>query len=141
MDLKRIAEEIMKVNDAGAEFLAENEDEIFDFIKADEMTPEENLQKELLLELLDHIYGIRHTMEYMKKDVVIEGDLGWNERGEIVLAGKVIPHMTEVEVYVYDKALEQEVWTKTFVGGASRRYLVGLSRDLNIDGLHARIRA
>lgn len=141
MDLKKVAEEILKLNEAGAEYLAEHEDEIFDFIKSDEMTPEENLQKEILLELLDHIYGIRHIREYMMKDVAKEGILDKNEKGDIVLNGEVIPLMTEVEVFVYDKAMEQEIWTKTFVGGAGRRYLVGISRNLDIRGLHARIRA
>ena len=67
------------------------------------------------------------------------GTLDRNEDGEIMLDGVVLPFMTEVEVFVYDENLKQDIWTRTVVGGVDRRYLVGLKKS-EIKGIPARIR-
>ncbi|MFR8165578.1 MAG: hypothetical protein ACLU8D_05900 [Enterocloster sp.] len=48
--------------------------------------------------------------------------------------------MTEVEVKLYDKEEEQEIWTRTYVAGAKKRYLVGIDRSCPLIGMRARMR-
>ena len=76
----------------------------------------------------------------MKKEIVKEGVLIRNSAGEITFNGEVLPLIREIEVYIHDEDLKQEVWTKTFVGGVRKKYLVGLGKDLDVTGLKARMR-
>ena len=140
MELKQVSEEMKKLQEAGEAFLKDNEEKIIDFLRKEEMTAEECLQKEILFELLDHVYGICHVAEYMKKEIVKEGGLIRNSAGEITFNGEVLPLIREIEVYIHDEDLKQEVWTKTFVGGVRKKYLVGLGKDLDVTGLKARMR-
>ena len=139
MEAKAVAEMVKKLNDAGAEFLKQYEDELNAFIDMKEPTAEESLQKEILLELLDHIYGIRHIAERLEKKVCKTGTLDQDEDGEILLDGKVLPFMTELEVFVYDEDLKRDIWTRTFIGGFEKRCLVGIKNN-EINGITARIR-
>lgn len=136
-----IAEEIAKLSEAGAKFLEMCEEEVLKCMRSESKTSEESLQKEFLFELMDHVYGIRHITEYMNKQIIKEGILDRNEAGEIVMDGEVLPLMAEIEVLVYDEDAGMEVWTRVFVGGSGRRYLVGVNKDREIRGIHARIRA
>ena len=139
METKAVARMIKKLNNAGAEFLDQYDKELNAFIDKEGTTAEESLQKEVLLELLEHVYGILHIAEYLGRKVTKTGTLDRNEDGEIVLDGVVLPFMTELEVFVYDENLKQDIWTRTVVGGVDRRYLVGLKKS-EIKGIPARIR-
>ena len=140
MELKRVAEEMKELREAFEAFLNGNEEKIVNFLRTEEMTAEESLQKEVLFELLDHVHGICHVAEYMKKEIMREGILARNGAGEITFDGEILPMVKEIEVYIRDEDLEQEVWTKTFVGGVRKKYLVGLGKDLDVTGLKARMR-
>lgn len=141
MDLKQLAEKMQGLKSAGEAFLWENEKELVDFLRKEEITAEESLQKEILFELLDNIHGICHVAEYMEKDVVRENVLGRTSSGEITLGGEVLPLMTELEVFLYDEDLGAEVWTRAYVGGSEKRYLVGVRRNQELNGLKARMRS
>lgn len=140
MDLKTIAEALKETNEAGIGFLAWLDKELSgnDLPETDEA--EENLRQEILCELREHIRYVRLLTEYMKKDIVKTGIVDRNEAGEITIDGIVLPLMTELEVLVYDRDLGKNVWTRVFVGGSRRRYLVGLDRKCNVRGIPGRIR-
>lgn len=141
MELKTIAEMIEKLNRAGQDFLECYRDEISDFLKGDEVSAEENLQKELLLELLDHVYGINHIAEYVNREKLRVGTLERGSDGEILFDGEVLQLMTELEVYIFDPVLERNVWTRAYVGGLKeKKYLVGMDKSMEIGGIPARIR-
>lgn len=141
MELKQLAEKMQGLKEAGEAFLTQYESQIVEFLRKEEITAEESLQKEILFELLDNIHGICYVTDYMGKDVAREGILGRNEDGEIVMDGEVLPLMTEVETFLHDEDLKQDIWTRAYVGGNKRRYLVGLKKDQELDGLKARMRA
>ena len=140
MELKQVSKEMKKLKEVGEAFLRDNEEKIVDFLRKEEMTAEECLQKEILFELLDHVHGICYVTEYMKKEIVKEGVLVSNSAGEITFDGEILPIVREIEVYIHDEDLKQEIWTKTFVGGVREKYLVGLGKDLDVTGLKARMR-
>lgn len=140
MELRVFAEKIKELKKSCDMFLEENEEDILKLIRKEKITAEENLQKELLFALLDAVTGVCSTIDYMKKEIVEEGTLGRNEKGEITFNEKALPLMSEIEVFVFDRELEQEVWTRVFVGGKDEHYLVGLGKDQELAGLKARMR-
>lgn len=140
MELKAIAEMLKELNHAGELFLKQHEEELNVLINKKETSAEENLQKEILLELLEHVYGIHHITEYAKRKIGRTGSLSRNEDDEILFDGEILPLMTEMEVLVYDEDFKQEIWTRTFIGGFERKYLVGLDKNYDINGIQARIR-
>ena len=101
---------------------------------------ESRLQREIFFEFLDNLHGMCHLAEYMGLEVVKEGVLGLDGQGELTLDGDILPLMTEVEVKLYDKEEEQEIWTRTYVAGAKKRYLVGIDRSCPLIGMRARMR-
>lgn len=105
-----------------------------------EESAENSLQSEILLELLDHVRGICRIQDYCNKKIVKNGTLTRNKDGKIMLDGEELSLMTELEVYVYDELKESFGWTRTFVGGAEKVYLVGLGKDYELNGLPARVR-
>ena len=72
--------------------------------------------------------------------VVKEGVLGLDGQGELTLDGDILPLMTEVEVKLYDKEEEQEIWTMTRCGRGKKRILVGIDRSCPLIGMRARMR-
>ena len=131
MNYKELAEKAREIKADGERFLAQYENEIVDFLREDAEDAESRLQKEIFFEFL---------AEYMGLEVVKEGVLGLDSQGEMTLDGDILPLMTEVEVKLYDKEEEQEIWTRTYVAGAKKRYLVGIDRSCPLIGMRARMR-
>lgn len=140
MELKMYAEKIHSLKMDCDIFLKENKEAIIEFMRKKDITAEENLEKEILFELLDAVNGICHAADYMAAEVTAEGFLGRDQNGEITFENKVLPLMSEIEVYLYDEDAGMDVWTRVFVGGKEKRYLVGIGKDYDIIGLKARIR-
>lgn len=139
MDYKELAEKAREIKADGERFLARYENEIVDFLREEAEDAEGRLQKEIFFEFLDNLHGMCHLAEYMGLEVIKEGSLGLDSQGELTLDGEILPLMTEVEVKLYDKE-EQEIWTRTYVAGAKKRYLVGIDRSCPINGMRARMR-
>ena len=123
MNYKELAEKAREIKADGERFLAQYENEIVDFLREDAEDAESRLQKEIL------------GLEVLKEAV-----LGLDSQGELTLDGDILPLMTEVEVKLYDKEEEQEIWTRTYVAGAKKRYLVGIDRSCPLIGMRARMR-
>lgn len=140
MELKMYAEKIHSLKTDCDIFLKENKEAIIEFMRKKDITAEENLEKEILFELLDAVNGICHAADYMAAEVTAEGFLGRDQNGEITFENKVLPLMSEIEVYLYDEDAGMDVWTRVFVGGKEKRYLVGIGKDYDIIGLKARMR-
>lgn len=142
MELKTTAGMIEKLDRDAQEFLERYGEQISGFLRTEETSAEESLQKELFLELMEHIYGIHRLSDYLKKDKVRMGTLEQDEEGEIRFEGEILPLMTELEVYIFEPALSQDIWTRTYVGGKTenKKYLVGIPRETKINGIPARIR-
>jgi len=140
MDLKGLASRVKEVNKAGEVFLEHYEAEMTELLKRKDLTAEESLLREIIVELTGHLYGIRHITEYLEKTGYRNGTIERNRNGEIEFNGEVLPLMTELEVYVRDAFTDQEVWTRVFVGGAEKKYLVGLKKNHEIQGIPARMR-
>ena len=113
MNYKELAEKAREIKADGERFLAQYENEIVDFLREDAEDAESRLQKEIFFEFLDNLHGMCHLAEYMGLEVVKEGVLGLDSQGEMTLDGDILPLMTEVEVKLYDKEEEQEIWTRT----------------------------
>lgn len=89
-----------------------------------------------------HISSIRSVclLLYMQKDVVKEGILIQDPSGSFTLGGTPLPPMTDIEVYVHDDELDQDVWKRVFIGGSPKQRICGLKHPNLTFGIHARIR-
>lgn len=141
MKLNTMEEMIEKLNDAGKEFLKMHYETISKLSKTKELSAEESLKREMLVELVGYAEGICHVAEYMKKTEVRTGILGRNENGEICLNGEILPPMTELEVYVPDEFTGKDVWTRTYVIELDKKkILAGLEKTMEIKDIPVRIR-
>jgi len=140
MDMNALASQVRKMNEEGEQFLKQYEVVINELLRKKDISAEESLQREILIELTEHIYGIRHIVEYLEKTGFRLGVVNRDSEGEIVFDGEILPSMTELEVYVQDELTGNKVWTRVFVGGVDKKYLVGLKKNFEIREIPARIR-
>lgn len=140
MDMNALASQVRRINAEGERFLKQYEEVVNDLLTRKEISAEESLQREILIELTEHIYGIRHIADYLEKTGFRLGVVNRDSEGEIVFDGEILPLMTELEVYVRDEITGNKVWTRVFVGGVDKKYLVGLKKNSEIREIPARIR-
>lgn len=140
MNWDAMQETLEKISKVCKEFADQYEEEIIELIRKENADPEECLQQELVFELLDHVNGIVHMEEYLKKPVVKEGVLSLSEDGDLLLDGERVPMMKEIEVFYFNEECGHEVWTKTYSCGAKEPHLIGLKKSVEINGMRARIR-
>ena len=93
-----------------------------------------------MLELITHLSSAQFAASYMQKDVVKEGILIQDPSGSFTLGGTPLPPMTDIEVYVHDDELDQDVWKRVFIGGSPKQRICGLKHPNLTFGIHARIR-
>lgn len=129
MEWKDFVNGMEELQETATKYLEMYEDKMTDFLRSKDMSPEDNLQKEMILELLEHVHGICHLTEYAARETIRTGILHQREDGELEFDGDCLPLMTELEVLVYDEACGREVWTRTYVGGVQRKYLVGMKKQ------------
>lgn len=143
MDKKQILEELQEVKRINEEFLSLRSDEISELIAKENVTAEDVLHKEILIELWDRMQRIIDIIKYIEKTKVQVGRLSLDKEGNILFNGKIIPPTQEFEVCLYDEILKMEIWTRTYVtfseDGESSQLLC-LGRGSKVDGLKARIR-
>lgn len=53
---------------------------------------------------------------------------------------RFLPTMSDIEVYVHDDELNQDVWKRVFIGGGTEKRICGLRHPDLTSGVHARIR-
>lgn len=104
------------------------------------MSAEESLKIDLMLELITHLSSAQFVSSYMQKEIVKEGILLQDKAGNFTLGGTPLPPMSDIEVYVHDDELDQDVWKRVFIGGGSEKRICGLRHPDLTSGVHARIR-
>lgn len=136
---KELMKDLFELRKKGMEVFDKYEDQIVGFLRKEKVTAEESLQRDLLFEMYQYGNTLFDLIEYMGKEVVQEGVLDRDEKGNIRFNGKVMSLMSELEVYIADKT-DQKVWVRVFTVGEDKIYLAGLNKDLDVNGLKARIR-
>ena len=104
------------------------------------MSAEDSLKIDLMLELVTHLSSAQFVSSYMQKDIVKEGILLQDAAGNFTLGGDPLPAMSDIEVYVHDDELNQDVWKRVFIGGGTEKRICGLRHPDLTSGVHARIR-
>lgn len=140
MNWDAMKEDLKQVKKANEEFYEKYGEEFVKILRDEQADAEGCLKQELLFELLDHVQGLCHMADYLDKKVAKEGKLSRSENGEILFNGERLPLMKEIEVYVYEENCRHEVWTVTYVCGVEKPYLAGLNKEMEINGIPARIR-
>ena len=104
------------------------------------MSAEDSLKIDLMLELVTHLSSAQFVSSYMQKNIVKEGILLQDAAGNFTLGGDPLPTMSDIEVYVHDDELNQDVWKRVFIGGGTEKRICGLRHPDLTSGVHARIR-
>lgn len=136
---KELKQDLSELESACHKFLGKYESQLADALNRAEMTAEESLKIDLMLELVTHLSSAQFISSYMQKDIVKEGLLLMDEAGNFTLEGTPVPPMSDIEVYVHDDELDQDVWKRVFVSGGEKR-ICGLRHPDLTSGIHARIR-
>ena len=126
---KELKQDLSELESACSSFLGKYESQLTDA-----------LNKTKMLELVTHLSSAQFVSSYMQKDIVKEGILLQDAAGNFTLGGDPLPTMSDIEVYVHDDELNQDVWKRVFIGGGTEKRICGLRHPDLTSGVHARIR-
>ena len=135
-----LKQDLSTLESACGNFLEKYESVLTSALNKQEMSAEESLKIDLMLELITHLSSAQFAASYMQKDVVKEGILIQDPSGSFTLGGTPLPPMTDIEVFVHDDELDQDVWKRVFIGGSPKQRICGLKHPNLTSGIHARIR-
>ena len=137
---KELKQDLSELESACNSFLGKYESQLTDALNKTKMSAEDSLKIDLMLELVTHLSSAQFVSSYMQKDIVKEGILLLDAAGNFTVGGDPLPTMSDVEVYVHDDELNQDVWKRVFIGGGTEKRICGLRHPDLTSGVHARIR-
>ena len=137
---KELKQDLSELESACSSFLGKYESQLTDALNKTEMSAEDSLKIDLMLELVTHLSSAQFVSSYMQKDIVKEGILLQDEAGSFTLGGDPLPAMSDIEVYVHDDELNQDVWKRVFISGGTEKRICGLRHPDLTSGVHARLR-
>jgi len=137
---KELKQDLSELESVCSAFLGKYESQLTDALNKTEMSAEDSLKIDLMLELVTHLSSAQFVSSYMQKDIVKEGILLLDDSGNFTLGGTPLPAMSDIEVYVHDDELDQDVWKRVFIGGGTENRICGLRHPDLTAGIHARIR-
>ncbi len=137
---KEFKQDLSELESVCSSFLGKYESQLTAALNKAEMSAEESLKIDLMLELVTHLSSAQFVSSYMQKEIVKEGILLQDKAGNFTLGGTLLPPMSDIEVYVHDDELDQDVWKRVFIGGGSEKRICGLRHPDLTSGVHARIR-
>jgi len=143
MDTETLFADLQLVKEANDNFSQKHGEEILQIVEKEDMTAEESLIQEILLELSEKMERVSQIIEYLGMEITEEGMLNSDDNGTILFNGKKLPLMKEIEVYIHDEELQRNIWTRTFISisdDGEFPYLAGLDQRLEINRMRARIR-
>ena len=137
---KEFKQDLSELESVCSSFLGKYESQLTAALNKAEMSAEESLKIDLMLELVTHLSSAQFVSSYMQKDIVKEGILLQDAAGNFTLGGNPLSTMSDIEVYVHDDELNQDVWKRVFIGGGTEKRICGLRHPDLTSGVHARIR-
>lgn len=139
MNYEALITDLNTVVSALREFQEKHGMEIMRFSSKQDISAEENLIANSLTSIVDKMNGIRFITEKLQAPVKKEGTLSRDDEGRICLDGEPLKLLTDLEVLV-DEGFNRG-WTSSMIGmGEGGMFLVGIRKDICVDGLKARIR-
>ena len=106
---KELKQDLSELESACSSFLGKYESQLTDALNKTKMSAEDSLKIDLMLELVTHLSSAQFVSSYMQKDIVKEGILLQDAAGNFTLGGNPLPTMSDIEVYVHDDELNQDV--------------------------------
>ena len=111
---KELKQDLSELESACSSFLGKYESQLTDALNKTKMSAEDSLKIDLMLELVTHLSSAQFVSSYMQKDIVKEGILLQDAAGNFTLGGDPLPTMSDIEVYVHDDELNQDVWKRIY---------------------------
>ena len=103
MDIETLLVDLQLVREANDNFSQKHGEEILQIVEKEDMTAEESLIQEILLELSEKMERVSQIIEYLGMEITEEGMLNSDDNGTILFNGKKLPLMKEIEVYIHDE--------------------------------------
>lgn len=133
MDLKRIKGTL-------EDFQVKHGETILDFA-AEDVSGEMYLYMEVLMEIYCKMTEIGKAIEVFTTTIKSTGTLSKSTDGLIYYNEAPLNPMDELEIFIKNEEFGINGWTRVFVGlNDSGQFLVGIPRDVDINGVKARIR-
>ena len=133
MDLKRIKGTL-------EDFQLKHGEAILDFA-AEDVSGEMYLYMEVLMEIFCKSTEIGKAIEVFTTTIKSTGILNKDAEGTILYNDEPLKPMDNLEILLDNDEFDIHGWTRVLVGlNDSGQYLVGIPRDVDINGLKARIR-
>lgn len=108
---------------------------------SEDVEGEEYLYMETLLDIYCKMADIGHCMEVFITPIKDTGVLSKNEAGQICYNDVPLKPMDRLEVLLKNEEFGINGWTRALVGlNDEGQYLIGIPRDVDINGVKARIR-
>ena len=130
-----LKQDLSTLESACGNFLEKYESVLTSALNKQEMSAEESLKIDLMLELITHLSSAQFAASYMQKDVVKEGILIQDPSGSFTLGGTPLPPMTDGA-----ESLRTILEKRVFIGGSPKQRICGLKHPNLTSGIHARIR-
>ena len=127
---KELKQDLSELESACSSFLGKYESQLTDALNKTKMSAEDSLKIDLMLELVTHLSSAQFVSSYMQKDIVKEGILLQDAAGNFTLGGDPLPTMSDIEVYVHDDELNQDVWKRVFIGGGTEKRICAIRISL-----------
>ena len=99
---KELKQDLSELESVCSSFLGKYESQLTAALNKAEMSAEESLKIDLMLELITHLSSAQFVSSYMQKEIVKEGILLQDKAGNFTLGGTPLPPMSDIEVYVHD---------------------------------------
>lgn len=132
-DLKSIKSRLNDFQQRHGETIAE--------FAADDVEGEEYLYMEVLLDIFCKMTDINKSVEVFTTTIKSTGTLSKSTDGLIYYNEAPLNPMDELEIFIKNEEFGINGWTRVFVGlNDSGQFLVGIPRDVDINGVKARIR-
>ena len=135
-----LKQDLSTLESACGNFLEKYESVLTSALNKQEMSAEESLKIDLMLELITHLSSAQFAASYMQKDVVKEGILIQDPSGSFTLGGTPLPPM---KTRFQTSWSSSSSWTYTsisVIGGSPKQRICGLKHPNLTSGIHARIR-
>lgn len=111
-------------------------------VEYDRSNPDDVMLHDELSSMMSSLDEIACTLDYLNRPVKVEGILRKNRNGRYEIGDRELSSGSPVEALVYDRYDERWEWTSSRIEydhGKGDYYLVS-DRDVDLDGLRARIR-
>lgn len=137
---KRMLQELQEIQEKINEFLEKRRELMWEMIFQNQGEAEACLRAEIISELEEKLSRTAELIDYLGADVKTEGTLHRSPDGSLFLGERRLEPGQEIEIFIYEPLFHSDVWTRVRVSAEEVQRLIGVGRNVDIEGVKGRIR-